>query len=335
MKKFFAIAMTALTLFAVSCKKDEPGGGIDKTTLTTLITQCKAVLASATTATYPQTAISAFSATINDVETAAASVTTQAQVNSLVTRLQAALTTFQESAVDAIKTADTIFKLSFDGESLVTTGKNAWNATREGATADGALPVFVDGKVGKAMQFAAGNHLVIKDAVPAQICGNHLSISCWVKPNTQRAGNYIFSCNSWDSCKFQIQDTDRPFMTVHTTGGWVDADCDVSEAAPAGAWTFAVAAWDGEAGTMTFYINGQQTVVWTVEGEKSKGAGLKGTIIGPEDAKDCVVVGARQSLYMAGEAAIEDFFDGIIDELAVYSITLNQGQVTKLYNDTK
>ena len=339
MKKIFAIAMVALTLMIVGCNPNtDPENNVDKTALTEILTQCKTAFAAATAATYPQASIDAFSATISEVENAAANVTTDTQVASLVTRLQEALTNFLESAVDAVKTSQTIFKLSFDegeGTTLTTTGKNAWTATFEGATADGALPVFVAGKVGKALQFSAGNHLVLKDAVPAQICTNHLSISCWVKPTEQRAGNYIFSCNSWDSCKFQIQDSDRPFMTVHTTGGWVDADCNVSEAAPAGSWTHVVAAWDGEAGTMAFYINGEETVVWTVEGETSKGAGLKGSIIAPEDTKDCVIIGARQSLYMAGADAISDYFEGIIDEIAVYNVTLSKGQATKLYNDTK
>ena len=339
MKKFFAIAMVALTIMAVGCKKeDDPSKNVDKTALTELLAQVQSVVNAATTATYPQTAIDAIKSTISEVQNAAESVTTSTQVASLVTRLQEALTNFLESAVDAVKTSQTIFKLSFDegqGTTLTTTGKNAWTATFEGATADGALPVFVNGKVGKALQFSAGNHLVLKDADPSQICTNHLSISCWVKPAEQRAGNYIFSCNSWDSCKFQIQDSDRPFMTVHTTGGWVDADCNVSEAAAAGNWTHVVAAWDGEAGTMAFYINGEETVVWTVEGETSKGAGLKGSIIAPEDTKDCVIIGARQSLYMAGADAISDYFEGIIDEIAVYNVTLSKGQATKLYNDTK
>lgn len=339
MKKFFAIAFVALTLMVAGCDKEkQPENQVDKTAVTELLNQVQATVNAATTATYPQAAIDALKATISEVQNAVANVTSETQVSSLVTRLQEALTNFLESAVDAVKTSETIFKLSFDegtGTTLTTTGKNAWTATFEGATADGALPVFVAGKVGKALQFSAGNHLVIKDAVPAQICTNHLSISCWVKPAEQRAGNYIFSCNSWDSCKFQIQDSDRPFMTVHTTGGWVDADCNVSEAAPAGSWTHVVAAWDGDAGTMAFYINGEETVVWTVEGETSKGAGLKGSIIAPEDTKDCVIIGARQSLYMAGADAIGDYFEGVIDEIAVYNVTLTKGQATKLYNDTK
>lgn len=339
MKKFFAIAFVALTLMVAGCDKEkQPENQVDKTAVTELLNQVQATVNAATTATYPQAAIDALKATISEVQNAVANVTSETQVSSLVTRLQEALTNFLESAVDAVKTSETIFKLSFDegtGTTLTTTGKNAWTATFEGATADGALPVFVAGKVGKALQFSAGNHLVIKDAVPAQICTNHLSISCWVKPAEQRAGNYIFSCNSWDSCKFQIQDSDRPFMTVHTTGGWVDADCNVSEAAPAGSWTHVVAAWDGDAGTMAFYINGEETVVWTVEGETSKGAGLKGSIIAPEDTKDCVIIGARQSLYMAGADAIGDYFEGVIDEIAVYNVTLSKGQATKLYNDTK
>ena len=168
MKKFFAIAMVALTIMAVGCKKeDDPSKNVDKTALTELLAQVQSVVNAATTATYPQTAIDAIKSTISEVQNAAESVTTETQVSSLVTRLQEALTNFLESAVDAVKTSQTIFKLSFDegqGTTLTTTGKNAWTATFEGATADGALPVFVNGKVGKALQFSAGNHLVLKDA---------------------------------------------------------------------------------------------------------------------------------------------------------------------------
>ena len=351
MKKFFAIAMTALTLFAVSCKKDEPGGGIDKTTLTTLITQCKAVLGTATTATYPQAAISAFSATINDVETAAASVTTQAQVNSLVTRLQAALTTFQESAYDAIKNDDIIFALSFNegtGTELKTTGKNVWTAKlQKGAEElfpETKLPEFVDGKVGKALHFNDASHLSIADFDPKAVTGmGAMSISCWVKPDQLRASNYIVSLDSWHVWKFQTQDGGKPFYTLATNKGITDMDNERDGSVEVGKWSHLVISWSNVTGDINMYVNGELTKTWT--GTDHEGKHGKGSVVSDiaEDRLSIVeiAIGSDETINMKRGAenaqiiAWDAWFCGTIDELAVYNIALSQGQVTKLYNDQK
>ena len=132
MKKFFAIAMVALTLMAVGCNKEkDPAKNVDKTALTTLVNECQGIINAATTDNYPQAAIDVFKKAIEDVKAAADNAATDAAVASLVSRLTDAKTTFLATELDQINPDDIIFALSFDegkGTELKTTGKNQWTA---------------------------------------------------------------------------------------------------------------------------------------------------------------------------------------------------------------
>jgi hypothetical protein len=352
MKKFFAIALAALAVL-VGCTKpsDQKTSNVDLTELNALIAECESLATTAASETYPLESIEAFKKVIADVKGAAEKATTQAAVTSLITRLRDAKKAFEESAVGAIKSEDTIFALSFDegtGTELKTTGKYQWTAKlQKGAEElfpETKLPEFVEGKVGKAMHFADASHLSIGDYVPSAVTGiKALSISCWVKPDELRASNYIISIDSWHVWKFQTQDGGKPFLTLATDKGITDMDNETDGSVEPGKWSHLVVSWTSETGDINMYVNGQLTKTWegtAHDGKHGVGSSIAAIAADRTDIVE-IAIGSDETINMkrgadnAQIAAWDAYFHGAIDELAVYSIALNQGQVSKLYNDQK
>lgn len=349
MKKIFAIAVIAIAFLATGCKDgNKEDTSVDKTALTALVAECETLVKDATTDNYPQDAINTFKSAIEAVKTAAESATTEAAVNSLVSRLTDAKTAFLAAELDHINPDDIIFALSFDegkGTELKTTGKNQWTAVLQKGAEElfpaTKLPEFVDGKVGKALHFADASHLSISDYNPAAVTGiKNLAISCWVKPDQLRASNYIVSINSWHVWKFQTQDGGKPFFTLATNNGVTDMDNETDGSVAVGQWSHLVVSWDGATGNIDMYVNGELTKTW--EGSAHDGKHKAGsTINAPENENVEIAIGSDETINMkrgadnAEISAWDAYFAGTIDELAVYSAPLTAGQVKKLYNSQK
>lgn len=350
MKKFFAIAVIAIAFLAAGCKDGQKEDtSVDKTALNALVAECEALVKAATTDNYPQDAINTFKTAIESVKTAAESATTEAAVKSLESRLSDAKTAFLAAELDQINPDDIIFALSFDegtGTELKTTGKNQWTAVLQKGAEElfpaTKLPEWVDGKVGKALHFADASHLSISDYNVAAVTGiKNLAISCWVKPDQLRASNYIISINSWHVWKFQTQDGGKPFFTLATNNGITDMDNETDGSVAVGQWSHLVVSWDGATGNIDMYVNGELTKVWdgpTHNGGKHKAGSI---ISAPENENVEIAIGSDETINMKRGAdnaqitAWDAWFNGTIDELAVYSAPLTAGQVKKLYNAQK
>lgn len=353
-KKLFKSAFIALvSLFMLStvmtsCDKEEVELA-DTTELVALIDSCQILLDAATTSAYPQEAITTFSGVLTTAKAALTNTTiTQSAVDNLVVQLRAARELFLAAAYDAIPASALIMGLSFEegaGTQLTTAGKGWTAVLKQGpveifGTATN-LPSFINGKVGKAMYFNNGSHLQISDYAASDLMGSQLSIAVWVKPDSTRAGNYIVSYNYWNSWKFQLQEQNKPFFTVHTNAdGWVDADNQADFSAPNQTWTHLAVTLNFNTKKLIFYVNGVNTMEWTAETKP----GLTGT--GPWQYKNTLpLMIAACTTYAEAKAewgwawsetpAGWDGFVGAMDEFKLYNIALTDGQVAKLYNDEK
>lgn len=346
-KTLMLMIIVSSAMLIGSCKKDDnkivEG---DKTALNALIAEADAISAAATAADYPQSAIDTYKATLATVKAAALTPLTQAEINNLVTQLTSAMATFDAQAYDAIPQTALLVGLSFNegtGTQLTAEGKNLVANLTAGPTeifgSDTHLPSFIDGIDGKAMYFNRGSHLEINGYNSADFLGNKLSVAVWVKPDSTRPGNYIVSYNYWNSWKFQLQEQNKPFFTVQTTAGFTDADNQADFSAPNGSWTHVVASMDLTAGTLDLYINGENSMHWTVETKPN----LTGTVK-PYATVLPIMIGACTT-YAEAKAAWNwswsetpnawDHFVGAMDEFKIYNIALTDGQVSKLYNDEK
>lgn len=345
---FIACASLVLITAAFSgCNSNNnPVVVADQTKLTALVDSCNTLSASATSTDYPQAAITAFQTTLASVKTAAADKTiTQTAVDNLVVQLRAAKVTFLAAAYGAIPTSALLMGMTFDetvaGNQFTTEGKPLTAVLKTGpaeifGTATN-LPSFVTGKVGKAIYFSNGSHLEISNYTASDFEKQTLSIAAWVKPDSTRAGNYIISLNYWNTWKFQLQENNKPFFTVTTTVGGTDADNQTVNSAPNKAWTHLVASMNLTTGTLTFYVNGVSTMVWTSTTKPN----LSGTVK-PYATVLPLMIGACTTYAEANAVwtwswprtpAGWDGFIGAIDELKVYNIALTDGQVAKLYKD--
>ena len=347
-KNLLLMLFVSSAVIMSSCKDDDDDKIIegDKTELNALIAQAQALVNSATTADYPQTAIDAFKSTLETVKTSTAKPLTQIQINNLIEQLKQAQTTFTAAAYDAIPVSALLIGLNFNegsGTQLTTEGKNLTAKLTAGpAEIFGIktnLPSFIDGISGKAMYFNNGSHLEISDYSASDFLGSQLSIAAWVKPDSTRPGNYIISFNYWNSWKLQIEQNNKLFFTVSTTAGGTDADNEAPFSVPNETWTHVAISMDLTAGTLDLYINGANTFQWTTETKEN----LTGTVK-PYANLLPIMIGACTTYAEAkaewGWAWAEtpngwDHFVGAMDELKVYNIALTDGQVSKLYKDEK
>jgi len=345
------IACVSLALFAgvfSSCKTTEPVTA-DTAKLTAVIDSCTSLLASATVATdYPAAATTEFQAKLTTAKTAAADkAITQTAVDNLVVQLRAAKDAFLAAAYGAIPKSALLMGMTFDetvtSNQFTTEGK-PWTAvlTKGPSEIFGTatnLPTFKAGKKGNAIYFNNGSHLEISNYTAADLLGKQLSISVWVKPDSTRAGNYIMSYNYWNSWKFQLQEQNKPFFTIHTNAdGWVDADNQADLSAPNNAWTHLVVTLNMDTKILTFYVNGASTMEWdatTKPGLTGTGAWVyKNTL--PLMVGACTTYAEANATWdwvWAKTPANWDGFVGSMDELKVYNIALTAGQVAKLYKD--
>lgn len=345
------LAFFTLVLFVgtfVSCDGGEEDDPVDTTELEALISTCQSLVDNASTSDYTQESIDALQTVIDAVSTASATATDQTVITNLVTQLTNAQETFLASELDIIPEDALLMGMSFDetvSNNQFTTSGLGWTATLEEGPSDifgtaTNYPSTVTGVVGNAMYFSNGAHLEVADYSKSSLLGSKLSIAVWIKPDSTRAGNYIISYNYWNSWKFQIQEQNKPFFTVHTNAdGWVDADNESEYSAPNGEWAHLVISLDLSSYILDMYVNGVLTKEWDATGKP----GLTGSGAYDYETTLPLMVGVATTYAEAStwdwdwshEPSGWDSFIGAMDELKVYNIALTQGQVTKLYNNEK
>ena len=202
------------------------------------------------------------------------------------------------------------------------------------------MPTFAEGKSGKAIYLKNGAFLQVTDFNSSLLLGDKLSISVWAKPDVTKAGNYIVSMGDWHNWKFQVQDNGKPFFTVATNEGIVDADNEGDLSCPENTWTHLVVSMDLPAGTLSFYVNGELTKTWDKSGKPALGTAQV-------EAAKSDVTGEAYPFMIGAACPVADVlswatgisswngFDGSLDELKIYNIALSEGQAKKLYNDEK
>lgn len=332
-----------------ACKPEEKIDPADKAALTLAVDSCNVLLNSPTVnQDYPAAAISDFTTVVNAAKSLLTNATaTQSQVDAMVMQVRQAKATFLAAAYGAIPANALILGITFDetvsNNQFKTAGKG-WTAVLKQGPSEifgtkTNLPSFSTGKIGKAIYFNNGSHLEISDYTAADLMGSKLSISTWVRPDSTRAGNYIVSYNYWNSWKFQLQEQNKPFFTIHTNAdGWVDADNEHDFSAPNKTWTHLVISLNMNTKKLSMYVNGALTKEW----DATTKTGLTGT--GAWQYKNVLplMIGACTTYAEANAEwtwawpktpAGWDGFVGFMDEFKLYNIDLDAGQVAKLYKD--
>ena len=342
-------------LIISSCKKTDSFQQGDKTALNAVIASADSLANAATSTDYPQTAIDAFKATLATVKTAEATPLTQTQLDNLVIQLNAAKTTFNSKAYAYIDESLYLNAGWHFDEGTGTTATSYSTAHQVGTFTKGwttllganaALPTWVDGvKGGKAIYLHNGAHLEVPYAMaflPADI-----TISAWIKMDKIWENDIIVSQNYWWGYKFQTQSGGKPMITERVNLTTVHDFDDGDPTVTPNVWTHVVVSLNSTTKTIKFYINGVASQ--SIYTESNGGVGPLTQTLSFVDGDYTYVAQPFLIGSLATDAELAAHplnfnwittanvgsFEGAIDELKIYNIALNDGQVAKLYNTEK
>jgi hypothetical protein len=257
--------------------------------------------------------------------------------------LQAAIAVYQGKIIQAIDPANLVGHWTFDEIATVTAGavvKDYSGNSRNGAIkaghvyfnagAAGVLPTLTTdryGNVGKALAMNKGSNVEI----PYNVALNSASMSfaAWIKLDEVR-NNRFMGLHSWIGYKFEVQDGNRPFLSMGFAGGTYDRDAAV--AIGQGAWYHLATTYT--AGTMSFYINGILVKKWT---DTPNAAAALTTpynlVLGCDFPTDKYA--ATDSNFDNDKlipAAWGGYLHGSLDEVRIYKTALTAAQVTSIYD---
>lgn len=339
--------LVSSTMILVSCNDDDEIVEGDKTELNALIAEAEAMSDAATTDDYPQSAIDDFNATLETIKTASTEKLTQEEINNLVTQLTEAMNLFDSQAYGYIDES-LYLNAGWHFDEGTGTTATAYSTVKHVATffkgntvilgANAKDPTWIAGvKGGSAVYLTGGAHLEVP--YTTSFLPVNLTIAVWVKPDELYEHNYIVSQNYWTGYKLQTQGGGKPFFTFKKVdGGIIDADNETDNSIKAGQWNHIVVSVNATSKELKFYVNGTLTKTWT---ESDKGIGpLTQTLTSPDPQPfiiGCVATDAELAANFMEWTTADNlgYFKGVIDELRIYNIALEDGQVSKLYNDEK
>lgn len=359
MKKIIYIPCILFALFLfIRCSDDDKTEFVkgDTTELKTKVTSSYDLINNASLVEYKQNVIDEFKAKVDVVNSVIASgEASEQEVINMTVHLDKATTKFLNSKMIAIDLENLIAGWSFNegaGTELTADGAKQLVAKLKAgpseifSTATG-LPKFVKEKDNYAMEFKDGAHLAIEEYNPSDFLTSKFSISIWLKPRITKGGNYVASLNYWENWKLQIQEQGKPFFTIKTTNGGLDADNERDQSVKPGTWTHVVISLDLDAKTMKMYINGGDDAdggsikEWT-DTERPALAGRQAPPFQSPIGKTLPLLIGASTTYENAQLAWNwsgwntpsgwDHFDGLMDEVKFYNIALTDGQVSWLYN---
>jgi len=148
-----------------------------------------------------------------------------------------------------------------------------------------------------------------------------LTMEAWIKPGTVGTGDLQFICNRWNATdsdrhyRMEIyEDAGSVYARAFVRIGGVSERVDSTTALSSGSTYHIVVTADTTANTLKLYVNGVEEDSEATSG--SIATGNEALLVG------CEVSGSN----------LRNFFDGQIDELAIYGTALSSTRVTAHYN---
>jgi|JI8StandDraft_1071087.scaffolds.fasta_scaffold00035_37 hypothetical protein len=272
----------------------------------------------------------------------------QSTVTGANANLEAAIVVYNSKIIEAIDPANLVGQWTFDELTTAaagTTVKDYSGNGRDGTIKIGnagllpagsgtaALGADRYGVSGKALLLDKGANVEI----PYNVAFNSpsMSFTAWVKLSEVRNNRFI-GLQSWIGYKFEVQDGNRPFLSIGHSGGTYDRDAGV--AIGQDAWYHLAVTYT--AGSMKFYINGILIPAGTWTNTPNAAAALPtpyNLVLGcdfPTDKYAATpanfdVVGHAD--YHKIPAEWGGYLHGSLDEVRIYKSVLSPTQVTSIY----
>lgn len=346
--------MTAMlcALVIVSCDEDDNTPPPDLTALQASITSATDVMTSTTEGKNDGQYPAAARATLQSAITSAQAVvdneeTTQEEADNEKVSLDGAVTTYQGTIITPIAAESLIAHWSFNegtGTTVNDGSANNFDGTFTAAPAGwgAGLPEWAPDRAaaaGKAVHFGAtGGSIEIP--YNTKLNPTSLSIAVWLKTDVVDANNRFLGLQSWLGYKFQLQDANKPFLTIgHSSGAY---DRYSEQNLPVNEWHHVVATFGD--GKMVFYVDGQLVKAWedTPNPAVSISAKPYNLVIGQDFPSDKYSAGDGTGFddiaspnYHVIPLAWGGHFKGSLDEFRMYSTVLTATQVSDLYDREK
>jgi hypothetical protein len=346
-KPFIILVTVCLSVFGISCSDDDDDTPpAVKTELIAAIEEAELVLEETTEGTLDGQFPVGSKATVETAITAAEAIVantsvTQTQVDNAVTSLETVVEEYLDKEITPIAEADLIAHWTFNEGTGTTANDNSANAfdgtLKAGPAGWGAgFPVWTTDRYGD-----ASSALAFDDGANVEIPYNtklnpaQMTIALWINAAEINADNRFLGLHSWIGYKFQLQSTNRPFMTVHSKDdAYFDRDAETELGL--NTWYHIAVTFGG--GKMIFYINGVAAKTWeNTPGEAMSIASAPyNLVIGQDFPTDkYAATDANYETDKIIPLAWGGYFRGKLDELRMYKTVLTASQIQSIYDREK
>lgn len=181
---------------------------------------------------------------------------------------------------------------------------------------DGTLvngPVWTDGEVGNALSFdGVDDYVGVADDAALDISGEQITVSAWIRADRIDERQVIVAKNAYGANSWILEINPVDFgngkINFYIDLSGFDGNFGSNTAVAVGDWCHVVGVYDGS--EKKIYINGQLDASQAISG---------------------AIPTNDQPVRIGGGGNMSRYFDGSIDEVAVYDRALSAGEVERLY----
>lgn len=273
---------------------------------------------------------------------------TQESVDGANANLEAAITVYESKVIEAIDPANLAGHWTFDELTTAVAGTTVkdYSGNDRNGTAKAGHIFWNDGDAGVVPQLATdrygneGKALRLNKGANVEIPYNvalnpsSLTISAWVKLSEVRNNRFV-GLHSWNGYKFEVQDGNRPFLTIHASNGSDYYDRDAAVSIGQDAWYHLVVTHT--VGNMKFYINGIMVKDWdNVPLGALQLTNQFNLVLGCDFPTDQYATdnGAGYDTDPLKKIPVQwgSYLNGYLDEVRIYKVALTGTQVTSIYD---
>ncbi len=338
----FVVLLVLLGFASCDKDKDQPIYDADDARITVAIDSANTIYSNATEGSKPgDYAVGAKTDLKAAIDLASATkesdTYSQREVDNATANLLRALEIFRSRFIQEVSVDNLIAQWKFDGNTNDDSGNEHNGTLMSGIIGPGSAPKDGNTKpVPVADRFDQPDHAYdfkngayIEVPYTSELNPKEFTISFWVKRHGTNADNYMFSLNTYNGFKFQLQGANFLFLTIHADNGYHDVD-SAPGVVPDETWTFISASYTN--GTMKFYINDNLVKTAEVTGTPITLETPVNLAIGQQLPKGIINFSDTSSpFYYYGQA----FFIGAMDDIRFYNRALSDAEILSIYTIEK